>query len=141
MIRITDLGLPLDHPEAALRAALLAQLGVDSAALRSFTVFKRSHDARKKSAITLIYTVDCEVDDEAAVLERHAADAHIKPSPDTRYRFIGHAPADFAAAGRPRGARSSSARSSPCRRRRRRRQRAARARRSPSYLARQRAHA
>jgi len=103
MIRITDLGLPLDHPEAALRAALLSRLGVDSAALRSFTVFKRSHDARKKTAITLIYTVDCEVEDETAVLERHAGDAHIKPSPDTRYRFVGHVPADWRASerGRP----------------------------------------
>ena len=103
MIRITDLSLPLDHPEAALRAALLARLGVDSAALRSFTVFKRSHDARKKTAITLIYTVDCEVDDETAVLARHVGDAHIKPSPDTRYRFVGHVPADWRASerGRP----------------------------------------
>ncbi len=103
MIRITDLSLPLDHPEAALRAALLSRLGVDSAALRSFTVFKRSHDARKKTAITLIYTVDCEVDDETAVLARHVGDAHIKPSPDTRYRFVGHVPADWRASerGRP----------------------------------------
>jgi uncharacterized FAD-dependent dehydrogenase len=102
MIRITDLVLPLDHPEAALRAALLSRLGVDSAALRSFTVFKRSHDARKKTAITLIYTVDCEVDDETAVLVRHAGDAHIKPSPDTRYRFVGHVPADWRASERSR---------------------------------------
>jgi uncharacterized FAD-dependent dehydrogenase len=103
MIRITDLSLPLDHPDAALRAALLLRLGVDGAALRSFTVFKRSHDARKKTAITLIYTVDCEVDDESAVLARHVGDAHIKPSPDTRYRFVGHVPADWRASerGRP----------------------------------------
>ena len=102
MIRITDLVLPLDHPEAALRAALLLRLGGDSAALRSFTVFKRSHDARKKTAITLIYTVDCEVDDEPALLARHAGDVHIKPSPDTRYRFVGHVPADWRTSERPR---------------------------------------
>jgi uncharacterized FAD-dependent dehydrogenase len=102
MIRITDLSLPLDHPEAALRATLLSRLSVDSAALRSFTVFKRSHDARKKTAISLIYTVDCEVDDEPAVLARHAGDVHIKPSPDTRYRFVGHVPADWRAAERTR---------------------------------------
>jgi uncharacterized FAD-dependent dehydrogenase len=97
MIRITDLNLPLDHPEAALRAALLSRLRVDEAMLRSFTVFKRSHDARKKTAILLIYTVDCEVDDEAALLARHAGDVHIKPSPDTRYSFVGHLPADWRA--------------------------------------------
>ena len=36
------------------------------------------------------------------MLERHAADAHVRPTPDTRYRFVGHAPADFHATGRPR---------------------------------------
>jgi len=102
MIRITDLNLPLDHPEAALRSALLSRLRVDEAMLRSFTVFKRSHDARKKTAISLIYTVDCEVDDEAALLARHAGDVHIKPSPDTRYRFVGHVPADWRASERTR---------------------------------------
>ncbi len=102
MIRVTELRLPLDHPEADLRAALLRRLGVADAALRSFNVFKRSHDARKKTAIVLIYTVDCEVDDEAAVLARHAGDVHIKPSPDTRYRFVGHVPADWHAGERAR---------------------------------------
>jgi uncharacterized FAD-dependent dehydrogenase len=102
MIRVTELRLPLDHPEADLRAALLLRLGVDDAALRSFNVFKRSHDARKKTAIVLIYTVDCEVDDEPALLARHAGDVHIKPSPDTRYRFVGHVPADWRTSERPR---------------------------------------
>ena len=102
MIRVTELRLPLDHPEADLRAALLLRRGVDDAALRSFNVFKRSHDARKKTAIVLIYTVDCEVDDEPALLARHAGDVHIKPSPDTRYRFVGHVPADWRTSERPR---------------------------------------
>ena len=102
MIRVTELRLPLDHAEADLRAALLLRLGVADAALRSFNVFKRSHDARKKTAIVLIYTVDCEVDDEAVVLARHAGDVHIKPSPDTRYRFVGHVPADWRASERAR---------------------------------------
>ena len=102
MIRVTELRLPLDHPEADLRAALLLRLGVADAALRSFNVFKRSHDARKKTAIVLIYTVDCEVDDEPALLARHAGDVHIKPSPDTRYRFVGHVPADWRTSERPR---------------------------------------
>ncbi len=99
MLRITELRLPLNHAEDALRPAVLARLGVPDAALRSVSVFKRAYDARKKTAIVLIYTVDCEVADEAAVLQRFAADPHIKPSPDTRYRFVGHAPADFYASG------------------------------------------
>jgi uncharacterized FAD-dependent dehydrogenase len=105
MLRITELRLPLDHAEDALRSAVLARLGLAEADLRRHTVFKRAFDARKKSAVVLIYTVDCELAegvDEAALLQRHAGDPHLRPSPDTRYRFIGHAPADFHAGGRPR---------------------------------------
>ncbi|KQU76861.1 MULTISPECIES: NAD(P)/FAD-dependent oxidoreductase [unclassified Rhizobacter] len=105
MLRITELRLPLDHAEGALRPAVLQRLGLADAALKAFTVFKRSYDARKKAAIVLIYTVDCELADpadEAALLQRFAADPHVKPSPDTTYRFVGHAPVDFQASGRPR---------------------------------------
>lgn len=102
MLRITELRLPLDHPEDALRPAVVRRLGVADADLLAFTVFRRAYDARKKSAILLIYTIDCEVRDEAAVLAAHPADPHLKPAPDTRYRFVGHAPADFHAPERPR---------------------------------------
>jgi len=102
MLRITELRLPLDHAEEALRPAVVARLGVRDASLKVFHVFRRAYDARKKSAIQLIYTIDCEVDDEAAVLKRFAGDPHVRPAPDTRYRFVGHAPADFYATERPR---------------------------------------
>lgn len=102
MLRITELRLPLDHAEDALRAAVVQRLGVKDAALQSLHVFKRSYDARKKGAIQLIYTLDCELADESAVLKRFEGDPHIRPSPDTRYKFLGHAPADFAARGEKR---------------------------------------
>ncbi len=103
MIRLTDLRLPLTHADDALRAAIVARLGLArDADLASFSVFKRAYDARKKIAIQLIYTLDCTLTDglsDADVLARHAADPHIKPSPDTRYKFMGHAPADFYTSG------------------------------------------
>ena len=102
MLRITELRLPLNHPEEALRPAIVARLGIRDEELRGFTVFRRGYDARKKTAIVLIYTLDCELADEAAVARRLADDPHIRPTPDTRYQFIGHAPADFYATGRPR---------------------------------------
>ena len=43
------LKLPLDHAEAALRAAIAARLGIGAEDLIGFTVFRRSYDARKKS--------------------------------------------------------------------------------------------
>ncbi len=97
MLRITELRLPLNHPEPALRAAVLARLGIADAALRRMEMFRRGYDARRKSDIVLVYTLDCEVDDEAAVLARHAGDPHVRPAPDTRYRFVADVPADFAA--------------------------------------------
>jgi len=96
MLRITELRLPLDHADDALRPAIVARLGVRDADLTTFTVFKRSYDARKRSAIVLIYTVDCELAvDEAAVLARFEGDAHVRPTPDMRYRFVGQAPEGF----------------------------------------------
>ena len=105
MLRITELRLPLSHAEPALHAAVLARLGLKAAALRSFHVARRAWDARKKSAVVLIYTVDVALADgvdEAALLARYAGDHHIRPAPDTRYRFVGHAPADFSVVGEAR---------------------------------------
>ncbi|MDI1261402.1 NAD(P)/FAD-dependent oxidoreductase [Aquabacterium sp.] len=102
MLRLTELRLPLNHTEDALRPAVVARLGIDDADLAAFTVFKRSYDARKKSAVVLIYTVDCELRNEAAVLAQFSADQHVRPTPDTSYHFVGHAPADFFADQRPR---------------------------------------
>ncbi|MBT9494118.1 MAG: NAD(P)/FAD-dependent oxidoreductase [Paucibacter sp.] len=104
MLRITELRLPLNHAEDALRPAIVQRLGLrddSDADLLAFTVFKRSYDARKKSAIVLTYTVDCELRGEAAVLQRLAGDSHIKPTPDTEYHFAGHAPAEFFAGANP----------------------------------------
>ena len=84
MLRITELRLPLDHREDALRPAIVARLGVRDADLPSFTVFRRSYDARKQTAIVLIYTVACELAvDASAVLARFAGDAHVSVSPAT----------------------------------------------------------
>jgi uncharacterized protein len=101
MLRITELRLPLDHADGALRPAIVSRLGVPDAGLYKFTVFRRAYDARKKAAIQLIYTVDCEVEGEARVLARFEADPHVRPAPDTRYRFVANAPADFQAERRP----------------------------------------
>jgi len=102
MLRITELRLPLDHPEDALRPAIVKRLGVPDADLLSVRVFKRSHDARKRNAMVFIYTVDCALRDEAAVKRRLEGDRHVGATPDMRYRVVAHAPADFAATGRPR---------------------------------------
>src|SRR5476651_1792791 len=93
MLRITELKLPIDHPEEDLRPALLQRLGIDSEQLLDFTLFKRSYDARKKSSeLCFIYTIDFEVRDEAALLHKLSNDRHLTPAPDISYKVVGHAP-------------------------------------------------
>ncbi|MDR0577955.1 MAG: FAD-dependent oxidoreductase [Candidatus Accumulibacter sp.] len=91
MIRINELRLPLDHPPEALSEAAAGRLGVAGAAIRRLSVFRRSHDARKRSAPAFIYSVDVDVADEARLLEKFAGDAKIGPSPDMTYRFVARA--------------------------------------------------
>jgi uncharacterized FAD-dependent dehydrogenase len=101
MLRITELRLPLGHADAALRPAIVGRLAIDDTDLLSFTIYKRSYDARKKSAIVLIYTIDCELRDEAAVTAELAGQQHIRATPDMDYRFVGHAPVDWPSDKRP----------------------------------------
>jgi uncharacterized protein len=94
MIRLTELKLPLDHADDALRPAIVQRLGIDDAELLDFSVFKRSYDARKKfSEMPFIYTLDCEVKDEAALLARLAHDKQVGPAPDIAYKPVGQAKA------------------------------------------------
>ena len=98
MIRITELSLRFGDPDSEstrelLRRAVVRRLGVREADLLGFTVYKRSHDARRKdSEISFVYIVDATVKDERAVLARHAGDRHISPTPDTGFHPPPHAP-------------------------------------------------
>ncbi len=102
MIRVTELRLPIAHDDAQLRAAIVERLAIADADLHAFTIWKRSPDARKKSALVFSYTVLCEVRDEAAVLAAFEGDPHVRLAPDTGYCFVAHAPADFATSHAPR---------------------------------------
>lgn len=93
MLRITEVKLPLDHPPEALLPAVAARLGLAPAAVASHTVIRRGYDARRRSAIELVYTVDVAVPDEAAVLARAKEDRHLGPAPDMAYHFVTRAPA------------------------------------------------
>jgi len=93
MIRLTEIKLPLDHPEVDLHAAILTRLGVPDADLIGFSVFRRGYDARRKHDIHFVYTVDCTVRNEAATLKRLKKDRNVTVTPDMSYRFVARAPA------------------------------------------------
>jgi uncharacterized FAD-dependent dehydrogenase len=103
MLRLTEIKLSLDHSgtqtdagyEQSLRQAILAKLGINSTELTSFSIFRRSYDARRRSQILLVYTVDVDTSRNQALLEQFASDPHVTPAPDTNYHSVGMAPAGW----------------------------------------------
>jgi uncharacterized FAD-dependent dehydrogenase len=98
-LRINDIKLPLEHGDADLRDAVLASLGISGQDLHGLQVVRRAYDARKKSAIQLIYNVDAVVTAhlEQELLGRFAGSTKVMPAPDTTYRFVGKADHSFPA--------------------------------------------
>lgn len=95
MLRLSEVKLPLDHADADLEVAIRARLkslGVPSGNLIRYTVFRRAHDARKRSDIKLTYIVDVEVRDEASAIKRLDAVPHCSVTPDMAYHFVARAP-------------------------------------------------
>ncbi|WP_019529770.1 NAD(P)/FAD-dependent oxidoreductase [Dasania marina] len=94
MLRINELKLPLNHTEQDLTAAIIEKLAIKPSELQSFSVFKRSYDARKKANILLIYQLDVVL---SASLEKSLLQSNkaLRPSPDTRYQLVAQADANF----------------------------------------------
>jgi uncharacterized FAD-dependent dehydrogenase len=91
MLRLTELKLPLGHPPEALAAAAAERLGVSIEAILDLKVARRAHDARRKAAILMIYSVDVAVRREGDILARLAGDVRVGPAPDTTYQFVARA--------------------------------------------------
>jgi uncharacterized protein len=97
-LRINDIKLPLDHSEADLRFAVIDTLKIKSDELVDITVYKRAYDARKKTAISLIYNLDVTLKNTAIeknVLAQFAGSSKVTLSPDTSYKFVAEAGPDF----------------------------------------------
>jgi len=89
MIRLSELKLPLDHPEDALPALICSTLKISANQLKSFSIYKRSYDARKQKLL-LVYIVDVELDSarlEAQLLSKFTTNSHIRPAPDMVYQL------------------------------------------------------
>jgi uncharacterized FAD-dependent dehydrogenase len=96
VLRITEIKLPVEnapsltHEMDTIQAALLKRLQITAADLIGFSIFKRGVDARKSNNILYVYSLDCEVKNEAKILAKFAKDAHIKIAPDTEYKPVTH---------------------------------------------------
>ena len=100
MLRLNEITLPLDHAPGALERAVCDRLGLPASDLLSLRVARRGHDARKRGAVRLVYSLDLELRCEEAVLSRHAGMAALGRTPDTRYRLV-HASKAAPSAPRP----------------------------------------
>jgi len=90
MLRLTEIRLPLDHPAEDIKTAVQKRLGISATELSGYTLFRRGYDARKRNAIVLVYTVDVEVKNEAALLKKNIP--HVIIAPDMSYRMVAQAP-------------------------------------------------
>ncbi|MGD1854145.1 MAG: NAD(P)/FAD-dependent oxidoreductase [Leptolyngbyaceae cyanobacterium] len=95
MLRLSELKLPLDHTEADLHTAILKKLRLKAAELTSYSIFKRSYDARKREEIRLVYIVDVETLKQKQILSRFKKDPHVRPTPDTSYHYVTKAPSSL----------------------------------------------
>ena len=95
MLRLTEIKLPLDHPEDAIKSAILKKLQIKSEELTSYSIFKRSYDARRKTDIYLVYIVDIETPLETQLSDRFSKDPHVMLTPDTSYHYVAKAPSNL----------------------------------------------
>jgi uncharacterized protein len=95
MLRITEIKLPLDHPATEIQTAILLKLRIPAAELISYSIFKRSYDARQKEEIRLVYIVDVETTKEKYLLHQFKKDPHVLTTPDMSYRTVAQAPGNL----------------------------------------------
>jgi hypothetical protein len=87
MIRINELKLSLDHGPDALPQLIAQILGLASADGFSYSIYKRSYDARKQNLL-LVYIVDVELasnEHQAQLLLQFEGHPHIRITPDQNY--------------------------------------------------------
>lgn len=94
MLRVTEIKLPIEnaqsltHQASEIKAAILKRLDIPETDLIHFEIFKRGLDARKSHAILYVYSLDITVKNEEKILTKFRKDPHIKPAPDTSYKFV-----------------------------------------------------
>ena len=86
MLRIQNIVLPLDGGQAQLKKKAARILGIRPDAINSLTLARQSIDARKKSDVHYVCTVDVTVADEAKVMAR-CRDKHVSLHQSVHYVF------------------------------------------------------
>jgi len=80
MIRIRQIRIPLeDDNELTLKKYISKKLLVSEKKIKTFSIVKKSLDARKKPFLYSIYEVDCLVEDEESILKKMIPDVFRAP--------------------------------------------------------------
>lgn len=76
-LRLREIRLLLDEDEALLPERVAQQLGLEPAELHGLKLVRKGIDARRKTAIVKVYTLEFELADEKEVLRRLAKNPHL----------------------------------------------------------------
>src|SRR5262245_41304287 len=101
-LRVSNLRLPVDAPESALRDRLARAVGIPASDLRAWRILRKSLDVRDKQALQFVYNAEVLVPecDEAGIVRRGARgpariEAYREPPfeiPDPRREPLRHRP-------------------------------------------------
>ncbi len=94
MLRVPEIKLSLDDDEQLLKIELAKKLKIPQESISSYRIFKKSVDARKKSQIHFVYTLDVELKNEDKILKMHSKKGVIKV-PRTDYKYKNIAPSNI----------------------------------------------
>ena len=85
--RLSNLKLPLDHKPSDLRTEVLTFLNLQDDELLNLHVFRRGYDARKKSNIHFIYTLDLQFSTDVDI-SLLISKNHLQKTPDMEYKPV-----------------------------------------------------
>lgn len=86
MIRIQQLKLPITHTEQQLLQKAAKILRIKSDNILEYKIRRQSVDARRKSEVSFVYTIDVKVKDQAGVLRRSKS-GQISQAQEILYQF------------------------------------------------------
>ena len=86
MIRINQLKLPIDHQEHALKEKVSKLLKIPKSQIESLEIIKKSIDARKKTEIVFVYSLEASVKQEDKIWHR-INNPNIIPAKSEAYQF------------------------------------------------------
>jgi uncharacterized FAD-dependent dehydrogenase len=87
MIRLFEIKLPVDHPESGLKKAAAKALRITETYIDTIQIRRQAVDARKKSSLYFVYTIDCAVKDEHHLVQK-LDNKKIIIAPDETYKNV-----------------------------------------------------